>query len=83
MFIRYMAAAEIAARLRYKGESLTVAATDMVAELAQNGGDGGLIALGAQGQPVLPFNSAGMYRGWADAQGRLYTSIYREPFTEG
>lgn len=82
VFIRYMAAAEIAARLRYKGETLDVAATDVVAELARHGGDGGLIALGSHGQPVLPFNSSGMYRGWADEQGRLYTAIYRESFEE-
>lgn len=80
VFIRFTAAAEIAARLRYKGETLEVAAQDVVAELACHGGDGGLIALAAQGDPSLPFNSAGMYRGWADAEGRLHTAIYREPF---
>lgn len=80
VFIRFTAAAEIAARLRYKGETLAVAAGDVVAELASNGGDGGLIALAAQGDPTMPFNSPGMYRGWAGADERLHTAIYREPF---
>lgn len=81
VFIRYSAAAEIAARMRYKGETLDVAASDVIAELATKGGDGGLIALGATGTPVLPFNSSGMYRGWVGADGRLHTAIYREDFT--
>lgn len=81
VFIRFTAAAEIAARIRYKGESLDVAARDVVAELATKGGDGGLIALAANGDPAMPFNSSGMYRGWADATERLHTAIYREPFS--
>lgn len=80
VFIRFNAASDIAARMRYKGEPLDIAATDVVTELGTKGGDGGLIALGATGAPVLPFNSEGMYRGWADAEGRLHTAIYREAF---
>lgn len=80
VFIRFNAASDIAARMRYKGEPLDIAAIDVVTELGTKGGDGGLIALGATGAPVLPFNSEGMYRGWADAEGRLHTAIYREAF---
>ena len=80
VFIRYTAAADIAARMRYRGETLHNAATDVITELATKGGDGGLIALGGHGEPVLPFNSSGMYRGWVGADGRLHTAIYREDF---
>ncbi len=83
VFIRYTAAAEIAARLRYNGEAIADAAGDVVAQLATHGGDGGLIALGAVGEPVLPFNSSGMYRGYVDAEGRLCTAIHREAFRFG
>ncbi len=83
VFIRYTAAAEIAARIRYKGEAIGQAAGDVVAELAGHGGDGGLIALGRAGEPVLPFNSSGMYRGYVDAEGRLCTAIHREAFRYG
>lgn len=80
VFIRYTAAAEIAARLRYKGEPLEQAAGDVIAELATHGGDGGLIALGSSGEPTLPFNSNGMYRGMIGADGLLQTAIHREAF---
>ncbi len=80
VFIRYTAAAEIAARLRHAGQTLEQAAGDVVAELLTQGGDGGLIAIGASGDPVLPFNSNGMYRGYVTAEGLLYTAIHREDF---
>jgi beta-aspartyl-peptidase (threonine type) len=78
VFIRYTAAAEIAARIRHAGQTLERAAADMVAELATHGGDGGLIAVGREGIPVLPFNSSGMYRGYVDALGAFHTAIHRE-----
>jgi isoaspartyl peptidase/L-asparaginase-like protein (Ntn-hydrolase superfamily) len=78
VFIRYTAAAEIAARLRHAGQSLDKAAADVIAELATCGGDGGLIAVGRSGPPALPFNSAGMYRGFVDARGALHTGVHGE-----
>lgn len=80
VFIRFTAAAEIAARMRYKGESVEKAASDVVTELETRGGDGGLIALGASGDPVLPFNSSGMYRGMIGGDRMLRTAIHREAF---
>jgi beta-aspartyl-peptidase (threonine type) len=80
VFVRFTAAAEIAARVRYGGMTLARAAGDVVAELAGVGGDGGLIALGAAGGPVLSFNSNGMYRGYVEADGVMRTAIHREGF---
>jgi isoaspartyl peptidase/L-asparaginase-like protein (Ntn-hydrolase superfamily) len=80
VFVRFTAAAEIAARVRYGGVTLARAAGDVVAELAGVGGDGGLIALGAAGGPVLSFNSNGMYRGYVEADGVMRTAIHREGF---
>jgi beta-aspartyl-peptidase (threonine type) len=80
VFIRYTAAAEIAARIRHAGQSLRQAAYDVVAELAVRGGDGGLIAIGPSGLPVLPFNSTGMYRGYAGPDGVAHTAIHREAY---
>ncbi len=54
VFIRYTAAAEIAARMRYKNETLEHAAAKVVAELASHGGDGGLIAVASSGTPPCP-----------------------------
>ncbi len=80
VFIRYTAAAEISARIRHAGQSLEGAAPEVIAELLAQGGDGGLIALGPRGAPVLPFNSAGMYRGYVMADGVMHTAIHREPY---
>lgn len=80
VFIRFTAAAEIAARIRYAGLSLERAATEVIAELDSHGGDGGLISVAAEGPPVLTFNSTGMYRGYVAADGTLRTAIHREPY---
>jgi len=80
VFIRYTAAAEIAARIRHAGQSLEQAAGDVITELLSRGGDGGLIAIGPAGPPVLPFNSSGMYRGYVTADGVFHTAIHREDY---
>jgi beta-aspartyl-peptidase (threonine type) len=80
VFIRFTAAAEIAARLRYAGQALEQAAGGVIAELGAMGGDGGLIAMGRAGAPVLPFNSSGMYRGFVGADGVFRTAIHREAY---
>jgi beta-aspartyl-peptidase (threonine type) len=51
-----------------------------VAELGQIGGSGGLVAVGRDGELALPFNCAGMYRGYAREDGIVYTAIYDEEF---
>jgi beta-aspartyl-peptidase (threonine type) len=83
VFIRYTAAAEIAARVRYAGQALDAAAAGVIAELLAHGGDGGLIAVGPTGAPVLPFNSNGMYRGFVTADGVMHTAIHREAYRRG
>jgi len=82
VFIRFTAAAEIAARLRHAGQTLDHAAEAVIAELLTHGGDGGLIAIGRDGPPVMPFNSSGMYRGLVTADGILHTAIHHEDFTK-
>ena len=77
-FIRWAAAHDIAARMRYRGDTLAVAAESVVEELGRIGGSGGLIAIDAAGHVSLPFNSAGMYRGQIGADGVAWTGIYRE-----
>jgi L-asparaginase / beta-aspartyl-peptidase len=81
LFIRYAAAHEIAARIAHRRQSLAVAAQVVVAELGAVGGSGGLVAVGHDGALVLPFNCAGMYRGYVKDGGIVYTAIYNEPYT--
>lgn len=75
-FMRGVAAYDVAARMRYKGISLEDAASETVEHLSSIGGEGGLIAIDAQGNVVLPFNSEGMYRGWT-TDGNYRIDIYR------
>jgi beta-aspartyl-peptidase (threonine type) len=78
VFIRFTAAAEIAARMRHAGQTLDQAAQHVVMQdLAQNDGSGGLIAVDAQGNLSLPFNCEGMYRGTVTQDGDFQTLIYR------
>ncbi len=75
-FIRYGAAHEIDARIRWGKETLEEAANSVVKDLAQIGGEGGLIAVNAKGEVCLPFNSEGMYRAWMGGDGKIHTGIY-------
>ena len=78
MYIRLVAAYDIAARMRYGGASLQQAAeTVMYQELPSIGGKGGLIAVDAQGNIALPFNTEGMYRGYMRVGQEPVTDIYR------
>ncbi len=78
VFIRFTAAAEIAARMRHAGQSLTDAADHVVnVDLAQNDGSGGVIAVDAKGTIAMPFNCEGMYRGMVTQDGDFRTLIYK------
>ncbi len=80
VFIRYNAAAEIAARMRHAGESLSDAAEHVVMEdLGKHDGSGGLIAVDAQGHITMPFNCEGMYRGMVNEAGKFETYIHAGP----
>jgi len=77
IFMRWTAASEIAARMRYAGETLEQAAKHVVmVDLAENDGSGGLIAVDREGNITLPFNSQGMYRGHVRAGEEAVTAIY-------
>ena len=69
-FIRESVAHEIAARVRYLGESAQAAADAVLEEVDELGGHGGVIVISASGEAIWSFNSEGMYRGMADANGR-------------
>lgn len=76
-FIRAAAAHDVAARMRYLGESLVQAARRALARVAALGGDGGLIAVDCTGRVAMPFLTEGMYRGVARG-GRCEVVVYRE-----
>jgi len=79
-FIRFGAAFEIAARLRHAGHSLHQAAGTVIDALGEFGGRGGVVAVDRAGALALPFNTAGMYRGYVQTDGRVHTAIWDEPY---
>ena len=75
-YIRAVAAHDICARHEYAGKSIEQAAKEVVIDLIPGlGGDGGVIALDAQGNFTTPFNTDGMYRGWVDKDGKIHVAI--------
>lgn len=79
VFIRALAAYDIAALMDYGGLSLAEACERVVMEkLPALGGSGGLIAVDREGNVALPFNCEGMYRAWGYAGDAPTTGIYRE-----
>ena len=78
VFIRTLAAYDIAALMDYAGLSLNDAAERVVMHnIPRLGGSGGLIAVDRAGNLVLPFNSEGMYRGYGIADERPVVAIFR------
>ena len=64
-FIRYAVAHDICARVRYQNKPLQQAAEEVIMqELNQVGGSGGIIGMDPAGNPVMVFNTPGMYRGF-------------------
>jgi beta-aspartyl-peptidase (threonine type) len=80
-FMRGVVAHDIAARMRYGGESLQNAAEAVVMDELPSigeGGSGGVIALDREGNISMPFNTPGMYRGYVDTDGNVVVKIYGE-----
>lgn len=77
-FMRAVVAHDIAAKIRYAGESLQDAANNVInVKLKNFGGSGGVIAMDAKGNIALVHNTPGMYRGYINTAGELKTAIYR------
>jgi L-asparaginase / beta-aspartyl-peptidase len=76
-FIRATVGQNVSALMEYRGMSLKDAAQAALDKVAKLGGTGGLIAIDDQGNITLPFNTAGMYRGYVDPNGKLVVEIYR------
>jgi len=76
-YIRNAVAHDICARVAYRGDSLEVAANEVVNRIVTKaGGDGGAIALDREGNIAMPFNSGSMFRGWIKPDGSRGTAIH-------
>lgn len=75
-FMLGVTAYDVAARMKYGDSSLEGAARESLYRLTSIGGEGGLIAIDAQGNIATPFNSEGMYRGFVDTDREFRIDIY-------
>jgi len=76
-FIRVGVAKTICSRIDLDGDSGEVAARKALSEVAQLGGDGGVIVIDDEGEVAFIFDTEGMYRGRVDA-GAREVAIYGE-----
>lgn len=77
-FIRSVVAYDVSALMEYKSLSLQEASDEVVMKkLVERHGEGGLIGIDAKGNVVMPFNTAGMYRGYRKSDGKKEILIYK------
>jgi len=76
-FIRHSASAQVAWFIKHGGMSVQQA-TEKVIHKILKPDDGGMIAVGPSGIPVMIFSTTAMSRGYADAAGNVQTMIGRD-----
>jgi beta-aspartyl-peptidase (threonine type) len=74
-FIRAAFAHHVHAGVLLGGCTVATACERALAEVDALGGDGGCVAVGADGRVVMPFSSAAMFRGWTDARGEVRVGL--------
>jgi beta-aspartyl-peptidase (threonine type) len=78
IFIRAAVAHDICSRMRFGGRSVREAVREVVLEeLPALGGEGGVIAIDAQGEIAMEFNSEGMFRASKRCGEEAQIAIYR------
>ena len=75
-FIRASVARAICDLMRLSGMGAQEAADNLMAEVAELGGSGGVIVVSNTGETTYSFNTSGMYRGRADSTGVSEVAIY-------
>lgn len=76
-FLRAVVAHDVSCLMEYKGLSLQEACNTVIKDkLVKMGGEGGLIAVDAKGNYDMCFNSAGMYRGMRNSEGKENIAWY-------
>ncbi len=77
-FIRGVVAYDVSSLMEHKNMTVEEAANEVINKrILKIKGDGGLIAVDAQGNIAMPFNTEGMYRASKSSNGHEEVSIYR------
>jgi beta-aspartyl-peptidase (threonine type) len=77
-FIRTVATHETSSLMKYKNLSLKESLDNVIKQVGDLGGSGGMVALDKDGNVAWSFNSAGMYRGYKKSNGDNVVKFYEE-----
>ncbi len=75
-FILSGGAQDVASRVRYQGADLQQATNDLIRDVARQGGDGGVIAVGREGEIAFAWNSEGMKRAGVGPNTPLFAATF-------
>lgn len=77
-FIRTLAAHEVSNLMQYKELNLQDSLNEVIRQIAELGGDGGLVGLDKDANIAWSFNTEGMYRGYKKSNGENVVKFYEE-----
>lgn len=78
-FIRWVVAYDISALMEYREMTLWEAADEVIGnKLVKAGATGGVVAVDRHGNVAMPFNTAGMYRGYVKSTGEKVIAIFAD-----
>ena len=78
-FIRWVVAYDISALMEYREMTLEDAANEVIGnKLVEAGATGGVVAVDRYGNVAMPFNTAGMYRGYVKSTGEKEIAIFAD-----
>lgn len=77
-YIRLGFARDISALMEYKNLSVQDACKEEIRKLSELNGTGGVIALDANGNIAMEFNTSGMFRGYLTSEGIKEVAIFKE-----
>jgi beta-aspartyl-peptidase (threonine type) len=76
-YIRLGFARDVSALMEYKNMSIAEACRDEIRKLTELNGTGGVIALDANGNIAMEFNTSGMFRGYLKSTGEKEVAIFK------
>ena len=76
-YIRLAFARDISALMEYKNMNVEEACREEIRKLSELNGTGGVIALDAQGNIAMEFNTSGMFRGYLKSTGEKEVAIFK------
>lgn len=77
-YIRLGFARDISAMMEYKGMGVAEACATETGKLTELDGTGGVIAVDAEGNIAMEFNTSGMFRGYLKSNGEKKVAIFKD-----